>query len=144
MQSCCTSQLLTSITMIEPERGASRSSPTIHPCSCSQVTNTVALVRTLPHTRFEPGGSPCRAPHRRMTQVCAPGYLGRKRGEVIRTRTTVLQAFTHQWIGTYGGSGNGDYRAELKRALEAITWYALAHGLPLGQILVRLDGLYGN
>jgi hypothetical protein len=34
------------------------------------------------------------------------------------------------------------YRGELKRALEAITWYALA--LPLSQVLVRLDGLYGN
>jgi hypothetical protein len=56
----------------------------------------------------------------------------------------VLQAFTHQWIGTYSGAGNGKYRDELKRALEAIIWYGLAHGLPLGQILVRLDGLYGN
>jgi hypothetical protein len=32
-------------------------------------------------------GSPC--PHPRMSQVCAPGYTGRKRGEVVRTRTTV-------------------------------------------------------
>jgi hypothetical protein len=56
----------------------------------------------------------------------------------------VLQAFTHQWIGTYAGAGNGKYHSELKRSLEAITWYALAHGLPLSQILVRLDGLYGN
>src|ERR1700724_1978656 len=84
------------------------------------------------------------APHRRLDQVCAPGYLGRKRGEVARSRTTVLQAFTHQWIGTYGGPGNGNYRGELKRSLEAITWYALAHALPLCQMLVRLDGLYGN
>jgi hypothetical protein len=62
------------------------------------------------------------APHRRLNQVCAPGYTGRKRGEVVRTRTTVLQPFTHQWIGTYGGAGNGKYRSELKRALGAITW----------------------
>jgi len=39
--------------MIEPERGASRSSPTIRPCSRSQATNIVALVRTLPYTRWE-------------------------------------------------------------------------------------------
>ncbi len=50
------------------------------------------------------------APHRRLSQVCAPGYIGRKRGEVVRTRTTVLQPFTHQWISTYGGAGNGKYR----------------------------------
>src|ERR1700726_1668945 len=82
------------------------------------------------------------APHRRLDQVCAPGYLGRKRGEVVRTRTTVLQAFTHQWIGTYGGVGNGKYRSELKRALEVITWYATALALPLSHMLVRCDGLY--
>ncbi len=34
------------------------------------------------------------APQRRMQPVCAPGYTGRKRGEVVRTRTTVLQAHT--------------------------------------------------
>ncbi len=39
---------------------------------------------------------------RRMSEVCAPGYLGRKRGEVVRTRTTVLQAHTHQWVGLCG------------------------------------------
>lgn len=62
----------------------------------------------------------------------------------MRTRTTVLQPFTHQWIGTYGGAGNGKYREELKHALEAVTWYAMAHALPLSQIAIRLDGLYGN
>src|SRR6266487_3703196 len=36
---------------------------------------------------------------RRMSEVCAPGYLRGKRGEVVRTRTTVLQAHTHQWVG---------------------------------------------
>jgi hypothetical protein len=101
-------------------------------------TKQAARQRALPHRKDLP------APHRRMTQVCAPGSLGRKRGEVVRTRTTVLQAFTHQWIGTSGGSGNGKYRDELKRVLEAITWYALAHSLPLTQMLVRFDGRYGN
>ena len=62
----------------------------------------------------------------------------------MRTRTTVLQPFTHQWIDTYSGAGNGKYRGELKRALEAVTWYALAFSLPLSQVVIRLDGLYGN
>jgi hypothetical protein len=52
-------------------------------------------------------------PRRRMSSVCAKGYFGRKRGEVGRTRTTVLQPYTHQWIGTFSGAGNGDYRGEL-------------------------------
>ena len=41
----------------------------------------------------------------------------------MRTRTTILHAHTHQFMGTFGGSGNGDYRGELKRALQVITSY---------------------
>jgi hypothetical protein len=61
----------------------------------------------------------------------------------VRTRTAIVQAHTHQFLGT-GGSGNGDYREELKRALQVITRYATAHTLLPSQMLVRLDGLYGN
>jgi hypothetical protein len=63
---------------------------------------------------------------------------------VLRTRTTVLQAHTHQWLGTLGGAGNGDYRAELLRAREVISSYATSLSLPLSQVLVRLDGVYGH
>ena len=101
-------------------------------------TKQVSRQRALPHKGSLP------APHRRLSQVSAPGYTGRKRGEVVRTRTTAFQPFTHQWIGTYAGAGNGKYREELKRALQAVTWYAPAHALPLSQIVIRLDGLYGD
>jgi hypothetical protein len=101
-------------------------------------TRQAARQRALPHTPELP------APHRRFEQVCAPGYLGRKRGEVVRTRTTVLQAHTHQWLGTFSGAGNGDYRGELLRAREVIASYATELALPLSQVLIRLDGLYGN
>lgn len=81
---------------------------------------------------------------RRLNDVCAPGYRGRKRGEVVRTRTTVLQMHTRQWVGTYSGKGNGDYRGELTSALQAITTY-LAHFTFLPEMaLVRLDGQYGD
>jgi hypothetical protein len=30
------------------------------------------------------------APQRRLLEICTPGYTGRKRGEVVWTRTTVL------------------------------------------------------
>jgi len=56
------------------------------------------------------------APRRRLDEVCAPGYQERKRGEVVRSRTTVLQAHTQQWLGTCSGKGNGDYVAELLTA----------------------------
>src|SRR2546423_6421620 len=101
-------------------------------------TKQAARQRALPHLPSLP------APHRRFDLVAAPGYKGRKRGEVVRTRTTLLQAHTHQFMGTFGGSGNGDYRAELQRALQVIVRYATTHKLLPSQILVRLDGLYGN
>jgi hypothetical protein len=67
-------------------------------------TRQAARQRALPQTEDLP------APHRRFDQVCAPGYQGRKRGEVVRTRTVILQAHTHQFLGTFGAPGNGDYR----------------------------------
>ena len=101
-------------------------------------TRATARQRALPQTDALP------APHRRFDQVCAPGYTGRKRGEVVRTRTVVLQAHTHQFLGTFGGPGNGDYRGELKRAIEVSSSYATRLGLSPASLLVRLDGLYGD
>jgi hypothetical protein len=83
-------------------------------------------------------------PRRRMAVVCAPGYTGRKRGEVVRTRTTILQAHTQQWLGTYGNPGNGDYSGELLAACRVIAAYLRAKGLLLSQGLLRLDGMYGT
>jgi hypothetical protein len=81
---------------------------------------------------------------RRLTKVCRAGYLGRKRGEVVRTRTTVAHSHSHQWLGTFSGSGNGDYRGELKRAVEVVSAYLTAQGVALAQGILRLDGQYGN
>jgi hypothetical protein len=101
-------------------------------------TRQAARQRALPCTSDLP------AAHRRFDEVCAPGYLGRKRGEIVRTRTTILQAHTHQWVGTFAGAGNGDYRGELRQAVKAISAYAKAQSLPPNQAVVRLDGQYGN
>ena len=73
-----------------------------------------ARQRALPKTEDRP------TPQRRLRPLCAPGYTGRKRGEIVRTRTTILQAHTHQFLGTFGNAGNGEYRAELRRAVTAI------------------------
>jgi len=80
-------------------------------------TRQAARQRALPSDPTLP------PPRRRLDAVCAPGYTGRKRGEVVRTRTVALQMHTRQWIGTYAGKGNGDYRSELASALQAITTY---------------------
>src|SRR5690349_25117192 len=49
-------------------------------------TREAARQRAFPQTDDLP------PPFRRLDDVCAPGYRGRKRGEAVRTRTTVLQA----------------------------------------------------
>ncbi len=101
-------------------------------------TRQAARQRALPQTEALP------APHRRFDQVCAPGYQGRKRGEIVRTRTVLLQAHTHQFLGTFGELGNGDYRGELLRAIQVSTSYTIKLGLSTASVLLRLDGLYGD
>jgi hypothetical protein len=101
-------------------------------------TREAARQRALPQTADRP------APQRRLRPLCAPGYTGRKRGEVVRSRTTVLQAHTHQFLGTFGNPGNGEYRAELRRAVTAIHSYRETHHHPEERVLLRLDGQYGT
>jgi len=81
---------------------------------------------------------------RRLDTLCGPGYVGHRRGEVVRTRTTVLQMPTRQWLGSFGGRGNGDYRGELQAALQAVTTSLTAWELPTARGLVRVDGQYGD
>ncbi|GHO49743.1 hypothetical protein [Ktedonospora formicarum] len=104
-------------------------------------TRQAARQRALPATPVLPPAQ------RRLDEVCAPGYTGRKRGEAVRTRTTVLQTHTHQWVGTFSGTsgaGNGDYRGELRQAMQAVSAYVKAQSLALSQAVIRLDGQYGN
>ncbi len=101
-------------------------------------TRQAARQRALPSDPTLP------PPQRRLDAVCAPGYTGRKRGEVVRTRTVALQMHTRQWIGTYAGRGNGDYRSELASALRSITTYLKLFALTPEVALVRLDGQYGD
>ena len=101
-------------------------------------TREAARQRALPQTDELP------PPFRRLGDVCAPGYRGRKRGEVVRTRTTVSQAHSYQWLGSFGNRGNGRYREELRKALTAIGRYLTAYQLEASRTLLRLDGQYGN
>ncbi len=84
------------------------------------------------------------AAKRRLDAVCASGDIGRKRGEVVRTRTTALQMHTRQWIATHAGKGNGDYRGELASALQAITTYLKHFAFLPEMALIRLNGQYGD
>jgi hypothetical protein len=101
-------------------------------------TREAARQRTLPQDLDLPSAM------RRLDEICAPGYTGRKRGEVVRTHTTVSQAHTYQWLGSFGTRGNGLSRKELRQALAAIGRYLAAHHLAPERALLRLDGQYGT
>ncbi len=101
-------------------------------------TREAARQRALPKSPELP------EPQRRLDELCAAGYTGRKRGEVVRTRTAVSQAHSYQWLGSFGNKGNGLYREELRQALWAIGCYLQAHHLPQERALLRLDGQYGT
>ncbi|GHO71726.1 hypothetical protein KSC_106180 [Ktedonobacter sp. SOSP1-52] len=104
----------------------------------------VDATRQAARQRALPCGPELPATRRRLDAVCAPGYTGRKRGEVVRTRTVALQMHTRQWIGIYAGRGNGDYQGELALALRAITTYLGLFAFTPEVALVRLDGQYGD
>ncbi len=53
-------------------------------------TREAARQRALPQTEDLPPA------FRRLDGVCAPGYRGRKRGQVVRTRTVISQAHSFQ------------------------------------------------
>lgn len=101
-------------------------------------TREAARQRALPQTEDLPSA------HRRLDEVCAPGYRGRKRGQVVRTRTVISQAHSFQWLGSFGNRGNGSYRKELCQGLAALTRYLAASQFPSARTLLRLDGQYGT
>src|SRR5947209_9416623 len=101
-------------------------------------TREAARQRALPQSEDLPPA------FRRLDEVCAAGYTGRKRGQVVRTRTVISQAHTYQWLGTFGNRGNGRYREELRQGLSAITRDLTAHQVSKERALLRLDGQYGT
>jgi hypothetical protein len=101
-------------------------------------TREAARQRALPRTKELPPA------FRRLNEVCAPGYTGCKRGQVVRTRTVVSQAHSVQWLGSFGNKGNGRYREELRRGLTAIRRYLGASHLSPGSALLHIFGQYGT
>lgn len=101
-------------------------------------TREAARQRALPQTDELP------PPFRCLDDVCAPGYRGRKRAEMVRTRATVSQAHSYQRLGSFGNPGNGRCREELCKGLSAIGRYLAAYQLPQERTLLRLAGQDGN
>jgi len=99
-------------------------------------------VTTLRH-RALPEGEDLPVTRRRSVRTAAPGYSGRKRGDVQFCRGTLQHAGSSAWLQVMLGPGNGDARAELDAALDVVvrTCQRLEH--PLARALLRMDGAFG-
>ncbi len=102
-------------------------------------TREAARQRALPQTEELPPA------FRRLEKVCAAGYTGRKRGEVVRTRTVVSQAHSYQWLGSFGAplatGSTGRNCARSSRPSVATSLHTSSRRSALGS---RFDGQYGT
>jgi hypothetical protein len=76
--------------------------------------------------------------HRRS--VGKPGYLGRKRGQIIRSLSLLALAGTGQWLGAWGDLGNADTSCQLAKAVQVVVSWARQRELALQRCIVRYDG----
>ncbi len=63
-------------------------------CGVSRLVFDIDGTREAARQRSLPKRPELPAAQRRLEELCAPGYTGRKRGEVVRTRTVISQSHT--------------------------------------------------
>ena len=95
------------------------------------------------NVRF-PAIQACRRPNADSMRCVPLATEGASAGRWCARAPRRAEMHTHQWVGTYAGKGNGDYRGELAAALRAITAYLQHFAFPKDVALVRLDGAYGD
>jgi len=100
-------------------------------------------VTTLRH-RALPEGEDLPEPRRRSEKTAAPGYTGRKRGEMVFRRVTVQHAGSGMWIHAHLSPGNGEGVADLDKALDTVAETCERLDLPRSLVMVRMDGAFGN
>lgn len=101
-------------------------------------TNTTLRHRRLPQNTDLP------QPHRLAEQLAAPGYSGRKRGELQYRQCTVQHSGTSLWIHAHLSPGNGNRNTDLEACLDSIVLHCERFGIPLHTAIARLDGEFGN
>lgn len=100
-------------------------------------TTTVLRQRALPE------GEDLPAPRRRSNEA-APGYTGRKRGDVQLSRMTLQHAGSALWLGLWLAPGNGDWRRHSEAAVETVGAVCDKLHHARERALVRVDGAGGN
>ena len=101
-------------------------------------TVTTLRHRALPVFEGMPAG------RRRSACLAAPGYPGRKRGDVQFSRATLQHAGSGLWLGIEIGPGNGAAREAFQHAVEQVVATCKYAGLPQERAVLRMDGASGN
>jgi hypothetical protein len=101
-------------------------------------TRQAVIQRSVPRGESYVGGK------RRATQAVAPGYTGRRRGDAVRTRITVQQAHTSEWLGVFGAAGNGSLETLMEPVLRTVSKYLASRMWPMARTLLRFDGEHGR
>lgn len=100
-------------------------------------------VETLRH-RALPMDEELPEPRRRSEHTAAPGYAGRKRGEVQFRRLAVEHSGTSLWLHGHLSAGNGEGVVDLELGLDAVAQTCDRIGHARSRTLVRMDGEFGN
>lgn len=86
---------------------------------------------TSPVAPFRPAGWPFR-------------FVGRKRGELKISRTTLQHAGSGLWLGKWTAPGNGDWRNYGHKAIARVREVCTTAGLCYERALIRVNGEGGN
>ena len=81
---------------------------------------------------------------RRRSDEAAPGYPGRKRGDVQMSRATLQHAGSGLWLGIWTQPGNGSWRLASAAAIETVARTCRVLGHDTQRALIRVDGAAGN
>lgn len=100
-------------------------------------------VTTLRH-RALPSDEDMPTARRRSAQMAAPGYPGRKRGDVQFRRATLQHHGSGLWLSARLSPGNGEARAELREAADTVVALCGRLNHPPARALVRADGEFGG
>jgi len=79
----------------------------------------------------------------RSDKYAAPGYLGSKRGDAKRTRSSLQHAGTSFWLGGQVGIGNSDPRGDFEAAVKTVQSFCEQINCPLNRAIIRADGAFG-
>lgn len=82
-------------------------------------------------------------PRRHRETACAPGYKGRKRGQLLCSRLTLQQSHTHEWLDSWSFPGNTPIFDSLHPVCQRVEAYMKHKQLQPFQAILRLDGAYG-